>query len=65
MESLVERLRRAQQKDVDEQRLLERLSACGVDPDQAAAAIIGGQFALSDAAKEGLRDNGLKLPCTC
>lgn len=63
--TLAERLRFVQMKDVNEQRTIERLTACGVDPNEAAEVVIGGgTFQLSTETKEGLLKNGYELPCT-
>ena len=53
--TLAERLRAAQERDVREMDEIYQEVASGVDPDAAAAAVVGGSFKLSVETKQVLK----------
>jgi len=53
--TLLERIRAAQEKDVHEMQGIYAAVASGIDPDVAAAEVVGGEFNLSDHSKEALK----------
>jgi hypothetical protein len=55
--TLNERAREAQEKDVRDMQAVYEAVASGASPDAAAAAVIGGEFRLSDTTAAALIEN--------
>ena len=51
---ILDRLKQAQERDVQDMRLIERLSADGENPNDVCAKVIGGEFRLSPAVVDAL-----------
>ncbi|MBB6689939.1 hypothetical protein H7B90_00845 [Cohnella xylanilytica] len=52
----MDRLLSLQMKDVSDMEAVQTLVDAGIDPDEAASAMIGGSFRLSETTREAFRD---------